>query len=167
MAFHAFLWIDGIAGNSSDSEHKNWIEITAFNIAATQAISRTASSAGDAAVGRVHLSQFCIVKQVDSASPKMLQACCSGERFKKIATHIYRAGGEKQKYVEYSFEDVIISGIHSGNNYDPIPSSFPEEVVWFEYAKANMVYSQQNPATGLIIGNVYANWGKTHDNTYA
>lgn len=167
MAFHAFLWIDGIDGNSSDSEHKNWIEITASNIAATQAISRTASSAGGAAVGRVHLSQFCIVKQVDAASPKMLQGCCSGERFKKITMRIYREGGEKQKYVEYSFEDVIISGIHSGNNYDPIPSSFPEEVVWFEYAEANMVYSQKNPATGLIIGHVSANWGKTHNNTYA
>jgi type VI secretion system secreted protein Hcp len=167
MAFHAFLWIDGIDGNFSDSEHKNWIEITAFNIAATQAISRTTSSAGGAAVGRVHLSQFCVVKQVDAASPKMLQACCSGERFKKIIMRLYRAGGEKQRYVEYSFEEVSISGIHIGNHFDPIPSSFPEEVVWFEYAKANMVYSQLNPTTGLIIGNVYANWGKTHDNTYA
>jgi len=33
MAFDTFLWIDGLDGDSSDAEHKNWIEISAYNLA--------------------------------------------------------------------------------------------------------------------------------------
>ncbi|WP_172679508.1 type VI secretion system tube protein Hcp, partial [Pseudomonas syringae group genomosp. 3] len=40
MAFDAFIWIDGIAGESRDSAHEGWIEATAFNLAATQGVSR-------------------------------------------------------------------------------------------------------------------------------
>ncbi|AHG39181.1 Hcp1 family type VI secretion system effector [Pseudomonas syringae CC1557] len=167
MAFDTFLWIDGLDGDSSDSEHKNWIEITAYNLAATQAVSRTASSAGGATVGRVYLSHFSIVKRVDIATPKILEACCSGQHFKKIIMSVHRAGGEKQKYLEVVFEEVIISGIHSGNIFDPAASSFPEDVVWFDYAKVNIVYSQQSRTTGLIMGKISAGWDQIRNNTYA
>ncbi|MEE4690030.1 type VI secretion system tube protein Hcp [Pseudomonas alliivorans] len=70
MAFDAFIWIDGIAGESGDSARQGWIEATAFNLAATQDVSRTASSSGGATVGRVYLSDFSIVKLVDSSTQK-------------------------------------------------------------------------------------------------
>lgn len=167
MAFDTFLWIDGLDGDSSDAEHKNWIEISAYNLAATQAVSRTASSAGGATVGRVYLSHFSVVKRVDIATPKILEACCAGQHFKKIVMSVHRANGEKQKFLEIVFEEVIITGIHSGNIFDAAASSFPEEVVWFDYAKVNIVYSQQSRITGLITGQISAGWDQTRNNTYA
>ncbi|WP_024667567.1 Hcp family type VI secretion system effector [Pseudomonas syringae] len=167
MAFDAFIWIDGIAGESRDSAHEGWIEATAFNLAATQDVSRTASSSGGATVGRVYLSDFSIVKLVDSSTPKIFQACCAGQHLKKIILSLYRAGGEKQKYMEVTFEEVIISGVESGNLFDGTPSSFPEEVVRFDYAKVKMIYSQQSRESGLLVGQVSAGWDQISNNTYA
>ncbi|WP_235669072.1 type VI secretion system tube protein Hcp [Pseudomonas amygdali] len=55
MSIDAYLWIDGISGESTDSDCKNWIEINTFCLSAAQSVSRTASSAGGATVGRVYL----------------------------------------------------------------------------------------------------------------
>ncbi len=46
MAFDAFLKIDGIPGESSDENHKDWIELTSFKHGLNQPASATASSAG-------------------------------------------------------------------------------------------------------------------------
>jgi type VI secretion system secreted protein Hcp len=166
MAFDTFIWIDGIPGESSDSMYKNWIEASVFNLAATQNVSRTASSAGGATAGRVHLSDFSIVKLVDSATPKILQACCAGEHLQKVVLSLHRAGGEKQKLMEVTFEEVIISGVESGNLFEAKPSPFPEEVIRFDYARINVVYSQQSRMTGLLVGHVSAGWDRARNSTY-
>lgn len=167
MAFDAFIWIDSIPGESQDSAHRNWIEVTAFNLCATQGISRTASSSGGATVGRVYLSDFGIVKLIDSSTPKIFQACCTGQHLKEVVLSLYRAGGEKQKYMEVTFEEVIICGVESGNLFDKSPSSFPEEVVRFDYARVKVIYSQQSRASGLLIGQISAGWDQVNNEAYA
>lgn len=80
---------------------------------------------------------------------------------------VRRAGGEKQKYLEYVFDEVIISGVMSGNMFERSPSGFPEEVIRFDYAKVSMLYSQQSRATGLIIGQISGGWDQIKNSTYA
>ncbi|POP68333.1 Hcp family type VI secretion system effector [Pseudomonas syringae] len=167
MAFDAFLQIEGLQGDSTDANHKHSIEITGYNLAATQSISRTASSAGGATTGRIYLSDFSITKLVDAATPKLLAACCSGQHFKKATLSVYRAGGDKQKYMEVTFENFIVSGFYSGNIFDALPSAFPEDVVWFSYSKIKMTYSQQSRANGQMIGQVVAGWDQERNTTYA
>ncbi len=167
MSVDAYLWIDGISGESTDSDCKGWVEITTFCLSAAQSVSRTASSAGGATVGRVYLSDFSIVKAIDNATPKILEACCAGQHLKQMKLCVRRAGGEKQKYLEYVFDEVIISGVSSGNLFEQSPSNFPEEVVRFNYAKVSMRYSQQSRATGLIIGQISGGWDQTRNSTYA
>lgn len=167
MAFDAFIRIDGITGESRDLAHQDWIEATAFNLAATQHVSRTASTSGGATVGRVYLSDFSIVKRVDSSTPKIFQACCAGQHLNKVTLSLFRAGCEKQKYMEITFEEVIISGVESGNLFDIKPSRFPEEVVRFDYAKVKMIYSQQSRESGLLIGQLSAGWDQIRNKTYA
>lgn len=60
MAFDAYLKIDGIPGESLDTNHKDWIELLSFEFGASQATSATASSAGGASAERVNLSEFAI-----------------------------------------------------------------------------------------------------------
>ncbi|POD54887.1 type VI secretion system tube protein Hcp [Pseudomonas syringae] len=167
MSIDAYLWIDGISGESTDSDCKNWIEINTFCLSASQSVSRTASSAGGATVARVYLSDFSIVKLADSATPKILEACCAGRHIKQMKLYVRRAGGDKQKYLEYVFDEVIISGVVSGNLFERSPSNFPEEVVRFNYAKISMQYSQQSRTTGLIIGQISGGWDQIRNSTYA
>ncbi|MCI3947742.1 type VI secretion system tube protein Hcp [Pseudomonas syringae] len=167
MAFDSFLQIEGLQGGSTEANHEHALEITGYNLAATQSVSRTASSAGGATVGRIYLSDFSITKFVDAATPKLLAACCAGQHFKKATLSVYRAGSDKQKYLEVTFENLIISGFHSGNIFETLPNAFPEDVVWFSYSKIRMVYSQQSRASGQLIGQVTAGWDQERNTTYA
>ncbi len=167
MSIDAYLWIDSISGESTDSECKNWIEINTFCLSASQSVSRTASSAGGATVGRVYLSDFSIVKLADSATPKIFEACCAGHHIKQMKLYVRRAGSDQQTYLKYVFDKVIISGVVSGNLFERSPSSFPEEVVRFNYARISMQYSQQSRTTGLITGQISGGWDQIRNSTYA
>ncbi|RMS24302.1 hypothetical protein ALP71_02089, partial [Pseudomonas coronafaciens pv. garcae] len=123
--------------------------------------------AGGATVGRVYLSDFSVVKTIDTSTPKIFEACCAGQHIKQMKLCVRRAGGEKQKYLEYVFDEVIISGVASGNLFEQSPSNFPEEVVRFSYAKVSMQYSQQSRTTGLIIGQISGGWDQIRNSTYA
>ena len=48
MAFDAFLKIDGIPGESTDSKHKDWIEVLSYSTGITQPTSGSASTGGGA-----------------------------------------------------------------------------------------------------------------------
>lgn len=154
MAFDAFLKIDGIPGESTDSKHKDWIEISSYQHAAHQAVSRTVSSAGGASAERVDFSDLVISKLIDKSSPKLLEACCSGKHIKEVVIELCRAGGDKQKYLEIKMENVLISGYQHGATGD----QFGSETVTFNPGTFKMVYSQQKRADGIAGGNVSGGW---------
>jgi type VI secretion system Hcp family effector len=108
MALDAYVKIDGIAGESKDSGHEEWIEITSYNFGNSQSTTVTASSAGGAASGRTKLTDFHITKELDRASPKLLGASCAGQHIKQVTIAVHRAGGDKVKYFEVVLEEVII-----------------------------------------------------------
>ena len=82
MAFDSFIKIDGIPGESTDEKHKEWIEILSFDHHIEQPASSTASSVGGATAERVNHGTFNIVHQLDKATPKLLEACCTGKALK-------------------------------------------------------------------------------------
>jgi type VI secretion system secreted protein Hcp len=73
-----------------------WIEAIQFNNGVSQMVSTTASSAGGASAERADVRPFTFLKQVDSSSPKLFQACAAGTHFDKITIAIYRAGGDEK-----------------------------------------------------------------------
>jgi type VI secretion system secreted protein Hcp len=77
------------------------------------AVSEGVSSPRDPASGlptgkRVH-KPLVIVKQVDSASPKLFAAAVSNEDLTSVDCLIYRRSGGKQPYFEIKLEDATIS----------------------------------------------------------
>lgn len=58
MAFDAFIYIDGIEGESTDDKHQGWSEILSFGCGHSQTVSRTASSAGGAGAERADFRNF-------------------------------------------------------------------------------------------------------------
>lgn len=163
MAFDAFLKIDGIPGESTDDKHKEWIEISSYSHAAHQAVSRTASSAGGASAERVNFNDLVITKLIDKASPKLLEACCSGKHIKEVVIELCRAGTDKQKYLEIKMGQVLISGYQHGAAGD----RFGGETVTFNPGTFRMVYSQQKRSDGTLGGNVSGGWDLTTNKTIA
>lgn len=117
MAFDAFIWFDGIPGESVDPAHTSWIEITAFNLAATQGVSKTAGQAYGASVERFYLSDFSIVEPVDTNFSKNPSSMLRGFAPEQGCAQRIPLGGERQRCLEVIFDDVLVSGLDSGTTF--------------------------------------------------
>jgi type VI secretion system secreted protein Hcp len=158
MAFDAFMKIDGIPGESQDDKHKDWIEILSYQLGSSQPVSSTASSAGGAGTGRVNIAPVTISKLVDKSSPKLWDACNTGKHISKVIIEAHRSGGDKQKYLEITMEQVLVANYTQGGGDD-----FPLEIVSFAPGKISMTYVHQKREDGISSGNVSAGWDLTRN----
>jgi type VI secretion system secreted protein Hcp len=165
MAFDGFIKIDGAPGESTDSEHQDWIEVLSFDHELEQPASATASSVGGATAERVNHKPFIFTHLLDKASPKLYDAVDTGRHIKEIKFELWRAGGQKEKYFEITFEQAIISKVvPRGASTD---AGFPSETVSISYGKIKWNYIQQKRDGGQGGGNVAAGWDLTTNKTYA
>jgi type VI secretion system secreted protein Hcp len=155
MAFDAYIKIDGIEGESTDSKHSGWIEATDCDMEINQTISETASSAGGAGAGRADFSDFSFSKLLDRSSPKLAQACAAGTHFNNIVVELCRAGTEKIKFLEIKLTDSMISRISLTAG-----GEFPSETIGINYGKIQWTYLQQKREGGGIAGNIITGWDR-------
>jgi len=153
MAYDAFLKIDGIDGESTDHKHSKWIEVLSFSFGVSQETSGSASSGGARTGERVDLSDFSIVKTVDAASPKLNLHCCNGKHIKSVTVEVCRATGDKQKYVEYKLDDVLITSVRIGGSAKG-GESLPVEEVSFDPGKITFTYTSTDQKTGKAGGDI-------------
>lgn len=163
MAADIYLKIDGIPGESTDSEHKDWIEVMSFNHGITQTASATAASAGGGTTSRTEHQDYSITKLIDKASPKLYEACSTGKHFKTVNIEMFRASGDKRvKYMEVNMETAIISHVSPGGGHE-----FPSESVSFTYGAIKWTYTQQKREDGTAGGNVTGGWSLTENKVKA
>lgn len=157
MAFDCFLKVDGIPGESTDDKHKHWIEVLSYSWGVSQPASGSASSSGGASAERADFSDFSIVKALDKASPKLMQACADGTHIDEVTMELCRAGGDKMKYMEYKMTNAMVTGVRPGGSAQG-GENLPLEEVSFNYGKIELTYTQQTRAGGRGQGNVAAGW---------
>ncbi len=157
MAFDAFLKIDGVPGESTDSAHKDWIEILSYSHGLNQKSSGSMSSGGGASAERCDHAPFTVVKTMDKASPLLALKCCSGEHIKTVLVSLNRAGGDKVQYMEYKMTDVMITSYQPGGSTSD-QQTLPLEELAFCYGKIEWTYTQQKLADGTGGGKVAAGW---------
>ena len=157
MAFDCFLKIDGIPGESTDDKHKDWVEVLSFSTGVSQASAGSRSTAGARSGGRADFSDFSIVHNLDKASPKLALACANGEHIKTVTLTLNRATKEKQQYMEYKMENVLISLVSThGSARDA--ETLPVEDVSFNYGKMTWTYTETDKQTAAAKGQVSAAW---------
>lgn len=139
MAVDMFIQIDGIKGDSTDSKHKDWIEVLSFEHGITQATGGSHSAQGTHAGGRADFSDFNITKRLDSASPVLAKYCCDAKPIPKIVFELCRAMGDKTCFMRFTLEDSIVSsyrpaGHAQGDDAVPLEAlSFRFDTIKFEY----------------------------------
>jgi type VI secretion system secreted protein Hcp len=155
VAIDAYLQIDGIKGESTDSAHYGWIECRTVNWSVKQPKSATASTSGGHTAERAELSEIGIVKLSDLSSPMLFQACACGKTYPKAKLEFLRADGDGKpiKYMELELENVLIghfaAGVAEGNT--------ATENIGLKFSKIKMRYTQQKIAGG-ISGNTVGGW---------
>ena len=153
--FKGFLNIVGIDGESTDDKHEEWIEVLSYNHSISQTGSIHSGSGGGA--GKCTHEDFIIAKSLDKASPKLVLACCNGEHIPKVVLELCQAGGDKQKFMEYEMEDVIVASVRpSGATVGQ--EGRPTEEIAFRYGKIKFVYTIFDPQSGASGGYVQTHW---------
>lgn len=155
MAFDAFIKIDGVEGDSEDDHHKKEIEILSYSHGISQQIGGSRSGGGAGTGGRADHGDFCIVKELDSATPKLNLVCCDGTHIPKVTVTLCRSGQTKNAFMTYNLEDVVVSSVRPGGSGG---GDMPLEEVTLNYGKIEWEYKQTDPSSGKVKGTKKAHW---------
>lgn len=155
MAIDVYLQIDGIKGESTDSNHQGWIECGSVQLGVTQPKSATASTGGGHTAERCEHKCISITKLADLASPMLMQTCSTGRTIPKARLEFMRADGHGNpvKYYEVELDNVLIGAVnqsvHEGNVL--------HEAVELKFSKIRWKYTQQKIGGGAG-GNTAGGW---------
>jgi type VI secretion system secreted protein Hcp len=165
MAVSFLLDITGIPGESKDdnSAYNQKIEIDGWGFGSHQ--TGVIQAGSGRAGGKVEVSDFTFTKHADISSPKLMQACATGEHIQQATLTCRRTGvtaGGLTPYYSVLFTDLIISSFHtSGANGD---MGLPGENISFNFAKIQAKYTPQDQ--GKSLGTLQAGYDlKTSQST--
>lgn len=116
MAFvDYFLKVEGLAGTSTDVQHKDEFEIKDFSFGVENPTT-IGSATGGAGAGKIKFNEFTITKTTDKASPLFFKNCCAGAHYKKVTLTARKAGGEneRQDFLKIALSDVVTSSYRNG-----------------------------------------------------
>lgn len=152
MSSNIFLKIDGINGESHDSNHKGWIDVDHFDIDATQPGSM--SLGGGGGVGKVRYSDLAIFAKADRATPTIFSFAASGKHITKVVVSVCKAGGDQIEFIRITLENVIVTycGYNGSPTKDLIPVTYR-----FQAEKITHQYWQQTEL-GTKGGEVSTSW---------
>ena len=143
-----------IDGESRDSEHKGWLEVNTWDHLIRQPKSATASSVGGHTSERCEHADMTFMKDLDSTSPKLWEACSAGYTFDEIQIDFYRANGDKRvKYLEVKLKHALIASVEPTVRSEGVPI----EKVGIKYAAVEWTYTQQD-IDGTAKGAVTKKW---------
>ena len=152
MAFDVFLKLDGIAGESNDSKHKDEIDIESFQWGLNLPVSF--SGGGGGATGKASFQDFSFTANSSKASPKLFLACASGQHIKDGTITVRKSGKDQQEYYTVKLTDCLVS------LYDQAAvaaGDVPQDAFALNYSKIEVTYKPQNP-DGTLGAPIEAGW---------
>jgi type VI secretion system secreted protein Hcp len=114
MAVDMFLKLDGIAGESQDSKHKDEIDVLAWSWGASNSGTTHMGSGGGA--GKANFQDLSFTKYVDKASPPLLTAVSKGTHIKTATLVLRKAGGTPVEYYKLALTEILISSVSTGGS---------------------------------------------------
>lgn len=152
MAVDYFLKIDGIEGESGDHKHKSEIELMSWSWGESN--SGTSGYGGGGGAGKVNMNDFSFSMKNSKASPKLMLACANGQHIKKAVLTCRKAGKEQQEYLQYTFEDLLVTSYQTGGSHG---DEIPIDSISLNFSKIKTVYKEQKP-DGTLGGGINFHW---------
>lgn len=153
-----FVKIKDIDGESTDSQHVDWIEVLSYSFGVSNS-SSPASAVGGGTTERSNFQDISLTKYLDKASPKVMFACASGKHVEEVTIEFMKAVGDKQeKAMEIKLTDVVVSSYSLGGSRG---DGLPTDSFSLSYGKIKETYFALDNKTGASKGNVPAGWDLT------
>jgi type VI secretion system secreted protein Hcp len=146
VAIDVYLQIDGIKGESQDSSHQGWIELTSAQWGVIQPRSATASTAGGHTAERCEHRTVALSKLADLASPILMQHCSMGKTIARAKLEFMRADGDGKpvKYYEVELENVVVANMEQMVSQ----GSILHDAIGLRFSKVKWKYNQQKIGGG-------------------
>ena len=155
MAVDYFLKLDGIEGESADSNHKNEIQLMSWSWGASQ-VSSVAGTGGSGA-GKADLSDFSLMTYFDKATPKFFKSIGAGTHIASGTLSAVKSGAQGKPYLKVDFAEIFVTGLQISGS-----SEVPTVSISFTYNEIKIDYSVQDEkgnlkSTGPITYNTKEN----------
>ena len=153
-AVDMFLKVETIAGESTDKDHKDWIDLLSWNWMGVTNIP-SSGAGGGAAKSVAKFFDVVVVKEADKSSPKLFLAVARGDNIGKATVDITQSFESGQKsLINYDLSEVFISQylISGGSS-----GSLPVEQISMNFDKVKMTYNQLDK-TGKSQGGTTVTW---------
>jgi len=171
MAFEAYLYIDGVNGDSTSKIGKNPngirvktsttpLEIKTYGLNIEMPMVENRSATGAVTVGRANFADFETSKSLDTSTASLLFFCLSGKHISQIVLAVYRRTGEEDQgskptlFMQAIFKNAVITEVTVSGSGDEIPS----EAFKFNYADVQYVYHKSDPKKGTEGGSTDFTW---------
>jgi type VI secretion system secreted protein Hcp len=139
-----FLKLDGIEGESTDSKHKNEIDVLSWSWGETQ--QGTHSGGGGGGAGKVQMRDFHFTMKANKATPKLFLACATGQHIKEALLTVRKAGGDQQPYLCIKFKDLLVSSYQTGGSHGDV---VPTDQISLNFSEIEFEYKPQKPDGSL------------------
>jgi type VI secretion system secreted protein Hcp len=132
MAFDAFLKLDDIPGESTDDKHRDEIDVLSYSWLVGAAPSATSSA---------QLTALVVNKNIDTASPRLFDAACSGRVIRSGRLTLRSAGFNQIEFMRIDLENIKV--IRLSPQWADGGSAI--ESVQLQFGSATMTFREQNP----------------------
>ena len=116
--------------------------------------SGSAQVGGGAGAGKANVQDLSFTKWVDSATPKLVLACCAGTHYDDATLVVRKAGGTPVEYITLKLIEVLVTSISTGGSGGEDRLT---ENVTLNFAKFNLDYVPQD-AKGAAGTAIPAGW---------
>ncbi|MDR0867284.1 MAG: type VI secretion system tube protein Hcp [Planctomycetota bacterium] len=156
MAFDAYISFGkDLEGESTDDGHKKWIAVRGIDFGASLPIKRSRSDGGADTVDRPHFETFFFTKDLDKATPNLLKACATGQKFDTVTLDLcVMLANAKKPYLTVTYEKVYVTSLSSVAAADD--DSIPTELVGLSFGKIKITYQPVDLVKAALGGKVEA-----------
>lgn len=141
-----FLRIGDIRGESTEKNHRDWIDINSFS----WSISNTGSTQYGG--GRAMFSPFSWTQQLDRSVPPLFVDVASGKHYPRATLDVQDASRLSGVFFKMEFDDVLLTRLDIAGSGDR-----PNVAAAFEFSKITMTYRPTNP-DGSLGAPVVGGW---------
>ena len=131
-----YMNYDGIKGEATQQDHKQWIDVLSVSWGAGRSISTVSGSAQNREASEPTLSEISIVKQFDAASPKLFTEACAGSEGKTVKIELTTTGSPSVVFCQYTLTNALISSYSVSSSGDR-----PTESIGISYTKLEFKFT--------------------------
>ena len=114
MAIDMYLKMGDLKGESQVKGFEDQIQVLAWSWGMSQSGTTHTRTGGGA--GKVNVQDLSFTHYLDSSSPNLMKACCTGQHFDDATLTMRKAGGTPLDYLVIKLTEIIVTSVSTGGS---------------------------------------------------